>query len=324
MKIKLVVLIIAVVLLILAITRDPTPQPSDGWQELAPLKTGRSEIAAAHIPDKIYVAGGIGFFRTLDSCEVYTISVDSWAPCPDLPYALHHLAMAGNDGTVYAAGGYTALGFTHDENASLWELETDSDEWTIAAKLPEPIGEHALFSYLDNLYLIGGRNVDTDSARLWRYSIAEKNWTELTPMPTARHSFALALAKDELWIMGGRSAALGTKIDRTEIYNFADNSWRSGPNLPVGRGGHIASYLDGNVHVIGGEVFDPDRLINRHDVYNLETQSWSSGSLPPRPRHGATAIAIENTIIMIGGGARPAMATAYSASDVVQSFSIND
>jgi len=40
----------------------------------------------------LYVAGGIGKFRMLKSCEAFSVAAQNWTKCPDLPSKLHQTA----------------------------------------------------------------------------------------------------------------------------------------------------------------------------------------------------------------------------------------
>lgn len=290
------------------------------WTQQADMDYGRSEISAAVLNEKVYVAGGIGFFRTLRSCEMYDVANNTWSACPDLPYALHHVAMASNGESVYAAGGYTSLGFTHDPTPLLWRLDEPSKQWIEVTPLPEPIGEHAMQFHDGVLYVIGGRTPEGDSAALRAYNPATKAWRQLPNMPTPRHSFSVVLADNTLWVMGGRSAALGSAIDRIEIYDFETASWRAGPTLPEGGGGHVAVLNNRNIHVIGGEVFEPSSVLDRHDVYNLDSGLWSKRAAPTLPRHGMSGAVVNDNLLLIGGGSRPGLATVFSVTPSVQSI----
>lgn len=298
----------------------PSPRASQNWAMMSPMKTGRSEIAAALLNDKVYIAGGIGFFRALKSCEVYDILKDSWFRCPDLPVPLHHVAMASDGQDVFAAGGYSELNFGFHEDAKLWKLGGEKNQWVVEADLAEPIGEHAMIAYGGALYIIGGSVKSGTSASMRKYDLMTKTWSEAAPLPVARHSVAAFIVDDELWVTGGRSNMLGTRIGRTDIYNFENESWRQGPDLPTGRGGHAAAHLDGQVHIIGGEVFGPTVLVDEHNVYNLKTANWSDAPLMPAPRHGMGAVTYQDQILVFGGGAKPAFQTIFSASPSVQRY----
>lgn len=296
----------------------PAPRVSQNWDMLQPMETGRSEIAAALLGDEVYIAGGIGFFRTLSSCEIYNIPKDRWTRCPDLPLPIHHVAMASDGNNVYAAGGYSELNFGLYQDAKLWKLGPDN--WEVEADLPEPIGEHSMVAHAGAIYLFGGRGADGDSAAMRKYDLRAKSWSNAPPLPIARHSFASFMVGNELWVTGGRNAAQGTRIARTDIYSFETDSWRQGPDMPTGRGGHAAAHLDGQVHIIGGEVFSPTVLVDAHNVFDINSETWSEGPLMPAPRHGMVAVTYQDQILVFGGGAKPAFQTIFSASPSVQRY----
>jgi len=296
---------------------------SADWSELASLDVSRSEIAAAVVDQTVFVAGGIGRFGTLKSCEMYNRNSNQWSDCPNLPRPLHHVALASVGKDIYACGGYTSLRFTHDKSAKLWKLDLQQDKWIAVADLPEPIGEHAMLALDGNLYVVGGRTENGDSNTLWQFNVAGEKWRELASMTIPRHSFAAVEADGEIWVLGGRSAALGSAIRQTEIYSPRRDAWRTGPTLPVGRGGHVAVYHEGSVHVIGGEVFDPNQVLDQYHRYDLETKKWYQAPPPAEPRHGLAAVVVDKELLLIGGATRPALATVFSTSSLVQKLSLS-
>ncbi len=297
------------------------PTASAQWQSGAAMATPRSEIAAAELNGNLYVAGGIGFLRTLRSCELYTVVADLWQPCPDLPRALHHVDMAADGTKVYAAGGYTSLRFTHDPNPTLFSLAPESTSWDVVAPLPTPIGEHLLVYVNQQLLLIGGRTPDGDSNKVWAFNSQARSWTARAPMPTKRHSSAAVVVDNEVWVLGGRSSTLGSRIKRVEVYNVSRDIWRSELPMPTGRGGHAVAYTPGRIHVIGGEIFSPSSVLDRHDVYDIHAGAWESRNPPAAPRHGGTAVGIGTNIYRLGGGSRPGLQTVFSVTGTLDIWS---
>jgi len=288
------------------------------WEFAENLSNGRSEIHAAQLNGTIYVAGGIGKFRILKTCEAFQISSGTWKQCPDLPRPIHHIAMASNGQQVFAAGGYTSLSFEHLQTPELWSIYPDASSWESLAKLPNPIGQHVLVWADSQLFLIGGAMPAGDTGDVWRFDDEKQNWTKMASMPTPRNSMAAVVVDNEIWLLGGRSDKLGSKISVVEVYNPANNVWRTSANMPIGRGGHSAAYLNGQIHVFGGETFSPLKMLDRHDVFDIETNKWITGEPSPNPRHGTAAISSGDTIFLIGGGSRPGLHTIYSASSKVQ------
>lgn len=288
------------------------------WFEASSLKTGRSEVHAATLQDTIYIAGGIGKFRILKSCETYSHSNKKWASCPDLPRRVHHLAMASDGQKVYAAGGYVSLNFRHLKSPKLWSLDPGAQAWDVLAELPKPVGEHIIIWANQNLFLMGGNTLKGDTGETWRYELLTQKWTQMASMPTPRNSMSAIVVEGEIWVLGGRSDAGGSKIKTVEIFNPKNNEWRRGSDMPVGRGGHSAVYLDGKIHIFGGETFDPLQMLDRHDIYDIETDEWLTAAPSPKVRHGTAAVVLRDDIYLIGGAARPGLHTIYSASPVVQ------
>jgi len=297
---------------------------ASNWYTLSPLNQSRSEVNAVLVKDKIVVAGGIGRFRTLDSCEIYNQETERWEFCNKLPYPTHHLAIASDGTHVYGAGGYTDLRFSHDESRDLKQFNIDSNRWHSIGEIPEPIGEHALLHHSDYLYLLGGRTPAGDSKKAWKYSLLNKNWLQLADMPRAKHSFSALVVEDELWIIGGRSKALGSGIRTIDIYSPANDSWRDGPELPVGGGGLFAAYHNGHIHIIGGEVFSPNRVLDQHFVYNTEHEKWTTGAKPLVPRHGGAAVIVDQSLLLIGGATKPGLATIYSTSSRIDKLKLSE
>ncbi|QJB70162.1 Kelch repeat-containing protein [Parasphingorhabdus halotolerans] len=289
-----------------------------GWDD--GMDYPRSEIHGTTAGNKAFVAGGIGLFRVLDSCEYYDISDGELHSCPDLPRPLHHVAMASDGKTVFASGGYIALPFEQDPNGTLFALEDGSAEWEAIAKLPHPIGQHAMVYRDEKLYLVGGQRGTTDLSTLWSYDIGTGQWAEKALMPTARHSHAIAVADNILYVSGGRSKALGTEIDIIEAYDFASDQWRVLPKMKTGRGGHSSFVRNGKLHIIGGESISGNGLIASHEILDLQSQQWSSGAPLKFPRHGF-AIAdfgADGDVYAIGGGARAGLQTIYSVTATIQ------
>ena len=98
------------------------------WTLGAPMPTPRSELTAAALRGRVYVAGGIAQFGTTTAFEVYDPALGAWEELPALPEAVHHLAAAATGNRVYVTGGYTDLGFSamsrhafaYDPEARTW------------------------------------------------------------------------------------------------------------------------------------------------------------------------------------------------------------
>ena len=294
-----------------------------GWND--GMDQPRSEIHAATLAGEIYVAGGIGLFRVLDSCEKYTPARNSWSRCAPLPRPLHHIAMAADDHRIYASGGYSALPFKPDMDGAIFAYDPKTDQWSILAKLPYPIGQHAMIHRGGTLFLIGGQSKSKDLDNFWAYHIAEDKWTAMPSMPTARHSHAIATSPDRLFVTGGRSAALGTEIDRVEVFDFTSGKWQRLADMPIGRAGHGAAFYANRLHIWGGESLRHGTLLPSHDILDLTSSRWTVGPPMDLPRHGFAVASADDLAqnFSIGGGAHAGMKTIYSVTGTLQSPSLS-
>jgi hypothetical protein len=69
------------------------------WTRTAPMPMSRSELAAAPLDGRIYVAGGIAQWGTTAAFESYDPATGRWEELPPLPEAVHHLAAAATQTT---------------------------------------------------------------------------------------------------------------------------------------------------------------------------------------------------------------------------------
>lgn len=295
-----------------------------GWSEVAAMSFPRSEIQAAYLDEKVYVAGGIGYYRTSQICEVFDMVVEKWNRCPDLPNNLHHTAMASDGKKVFAGGGYTSiifadkLSFSYDETPKLWALTSNSETWVEVADLPEPVAEHNFVYAAGQLYLIGGETALGTSNKVWVFDQGKKTWIARAPMPTSRYSAAAVELDGEIWVIGGRSDIGGLHLDAVEAYDPSSNTWRTAAAMPDGRAGHAAAVWQGQIHVFGGERLGPLELLEHHQVFDTKANAWRDAALPPKARHGWAAVSTPEGVYLIGGGAMPGYDTIHSVTGTTQ------
>ena len=278
----------------------------------------RSEIHAAELDGTIYVAGGIGFFRTLSSCAAFDTQSQRFSDCPKLPRALHHVAMAAGEGKVFASGGYESLPFNQDPLGALFVLDVEkgAGAWTELAPLPAPLGQHAMFYREGAIWLVGGESQGNVLASLQVYDLATGEWSQRASMPTARHSHAIALSNDRLFVTGGRSGELGLHSLVIEAYDFTNNSWSALPDAPFPLAGHGATVFEGRLHVFGGENVDANTVFTSHASIDLADPDagWREEVGMAYPRHGLATARVGDTAWILGGGKRAGMHTPYSVT----------
>ncbi len=296
------------------------------------MRAPRSEIHSAVLDGAIYTAGGIGFYRTLDSCERFVVAERAWQSCADLPRALHHVALASNRGTskgvvaggglVFASGGYRALPFSIDPDGALFSLAPEAEMWRRVAALPHPLGQHSMHHHDGALWLVGGEDGTATLASLLRYNLTSGDWTQMQPMMRARHSHASATGGGKLYVTGGRSDVFGTQSASVERYDFAQDSWTDLPDMPVALAGHAAAVLDGRLHVYGGENLAEGTVFAAHYILDLGTLQWTRGLDLPHAHHGFAGAAAAGQLWALGGGRKYGMWTPLTVSGTAQSIPV--
>lgn len=314
--------LLAVAALIL-VTRFAGPEL---LREHGDMNEPRSEVHAAELDGTIYVAGGIGFFRTLKSCAAFDTESATFSPCPDLPRSLHHVAMTAGGGRVFASGGYTSLPFILDEDGALFAFSPDDAEpsWRLIAALPNPVGQHAMVFYDNAVWIVGGEERSGAVGSLWRYDVRNGEWEERAPMPTARHSHAVAIQDGKLFVTGGRSEALGSASTIVEVYDFSSDQWQTLPDAPFRLGGHGAAAFAGRLHVFGGEDIGAGIVVADHASIDIENPEagWRTETPVSQPRHGFARARVGETIWIIAGGKRAGLRTPWSVTGGAQQLTL--
>ena len=154
------------------------------WTLEAAMPTARSEIAAATLEGRLYVAGGMGLFGGLTEFEAYNPEADAWSQRASLPERRHHSALVALAGRIYAIGGYGGR-FLSDPSDSVWAYEPDRDSWTVVAPLPSPRAAHAAVVLNGKIFVVGG--IGPGARELWIYDPEKDLWADSgTRLPSRR------------------------------------------------------------------------------------------------------------------------------------------
>ena len=193
-----------------------------GWTVGAAMPTARSELAAAALDGRIYVAGGLAQFGATRAFEIYDPAADRWEKLAPLPGPLHHFGMAALGGRIYVSGGYGGISFTPDK-AAVWAYDPAADRWTRRADLPAPRAAHAMAALGDRLYVVGG--VGPRPAELLVYDPAADRWAVVpAPLPTPREHLAAVALDGRLYVVGGRRRDQGN-LAVLEVFDSQRQAW---------------------------------------------------------------------------------------------------
>jgi N-acetylneuraminic acid mutarotase len=84
---------------------------SDSWRTGPALPRGRGGLAAATLPEAIYVFGGESPFRIYNATEMYELAGNRWIAKEAMPTARHGLGAVAIDGRIYVPAGGAEPGF---------------------------------------------------------------------------------------------------------------------------------------------------------------------------------------------------------------------
>src|SRR5689334_10721471 len=81
---------------------DGSREPDIGdWMTMAPMSEERSEISAATLDGKLYVAGGLVVGGMATGLLIYDIGGETWTAGAPMPAGRHHGALIAHDGKLY-------------------------------------------------------------------------------------------------------------------------------------------------------------------------------------------------------------------------------
>lgn len=157
-----------------------------------------------------------------------------------------------------------------------------SQTWTSAADIPEPIRAGNTASYAKNgdgfLFVVSGRNQDgIITPKHQRYQLSTNSWTDMPDYPTGILGATAAVVKDSLYVIGGLVTTPGVPSNKVYKYSIDQNTWTQVANYPTQIvDAKAVAYQDSLIYVVGGYT----RFTR---IYNTHTNQWRTATpiLPP-------------------------------------------
>jgi len=281
----------------------PVPSSSTAsWQRIPDGLSARTEVAAAVLDGKIFVAGGYrGDGGTVATVEIYSLADRSWSPGPDLPLAVNHaMAVSTPARVLYVLGGYLGDGTA---SRAAWRLDS-GNRWTSIADLPEGRAAGAAAAVGGRIYIAGGIGPGKDlAASMLVYDTGADRWSSTSGPPTRREHLGGAAANGLVYTVGGRTGAGNLKA--VESFDPATGQWTKRPDLPTARGGlAAAATCTGQVVAAGGEGA---ATFPQVELYDPGSDTWRA--LPPMlsARHGLGVVTAGPQLFTLSGGPEPGL-----------------
>jgi N-acetylneuraminic acid mutarotase len=295
----------------------PTPQPgpTSVARELAPMPTGRFDLAAVTGHDgRIYAIGGQSApalqapppganTRILRTVEAYDPKTNSWSSVAGLPHPRWAVGAAvGPDGRIYVLGGIATPDTEQNSPPGLATVEIYNPKvhhWFVGGPMPDGrAGPAAVTGKDGRIYMIGG------------YTRCNPGDVEAKDLPQVRPADRPSQV--------GPGACNGTHVVR--VYDPQTNTWKTLASLRVGRVMPAAVVApDGRIFAIGGDAYYNNPLPSA-EVYDPRANRWTpiAGMIHWPPGGFAAAMARDGRIYVIGGciitSRRPGGISSYCGS----------
>ena len=305
----------------------PRPEPANVWRTAAPVPITTQEIYPAVHQGKLIVAGGIaprlGVPYFTRAVFAYDADSDTWSRLPDLPEALHHVALVSTGEELWAMGGF------HGAVTHIWKMRDNvyrlrNDRWETLPPLPGPQAEGVATFHSGTIHIVTGqqprgtanrKRSDHQEMRLHWYWDGT-GWDSLAPLPTPRNSATGGWIDNQLVVAGGRTSA--GNLSTNEIYDAKEDRWRRASPMPLPQAGTASVVHNGSLLVFGGEIFSPEPAVFPNVWrYQLETDRWEAMPDMLTPRHGLGAGLIGNQAFVVGGARRPSGEDTSNVNEVL-------
>jgi N-acetylneuraminic acid mutarotase len=285
----------------------PTSQPAtlvDGsWRQVADAPAALTEVAAAVLDDRIWVAGGLTAEGS-GSAEllVYEPVEDSWGSGPELPGPVHHSSLVSNGTSLWLVGGYAGSGFDAP-TAEVWRLDPSNAEgWIAGEPLPEPRGAGAAAWDGSRIVYAGGVGPDGVSGAV--FALEDGAWSQVARMARPReHLAATSDGEGSVFVLGGRVGGLDANLATADRIQ-GDTATEIG-ELPTRRGG-VAAFWSPAVGacLVGGE--SPGGTNAQVECIDADGDVSVLPNLG-RPRHGLGATVVNRVAYVLLGGDQPGL-----------------
>ena len=238
------------------------------------MSVGRSLDQIAYLQGKIYaVASGYGTVSNL--FERYDVEKNQWESLPNLAEALHGVSVVALGEKIYVIGGENE---SYQVRSDVRVYDPQTQNWSNAAPLPNPLFKAKAIAYDGAIYLINGASSGNFVNSCFRYSPETNNWSQLANAPFSGDGRKLLVYQDRIWAIGGFNSISSTSVSSVDSFDPRTNSWRAEASLTTPRNWPVAWVGNGGIYVGGGDNGAP---LNTVEFYDRATKNWiSNGTLP--------------------------------------------
>jgi hypothetical protein len=247
------------------------------WREASPMALARDELGLCMLSGGgLCATGGLtSGDEIVANVERYDPGLDTLSAAPSLPRPRYaHSACTVGDAV------YVLSGVEEDEERGEYTvnrvLKFDSrmQIWSEVAPMPEERDNAGACVLGSDIYIIGGRNDDTEgTSTTYRFSTKTNEWATLAPMPKSLSGHSVCVVDGFIYVLGG-SESNYNYTSSVHRFDPVANLWSalapmSGPRMALG-----SFVLGGSIYAVGGS--DGDDRLSSMEHYSVASDSWSA------------------------------------------------
>lgn len=268
-------------------------EDADSWILKGSMSTTRRYHQVAVGDNKIYVVGGYGSGKALNSLEEYDYSANTWSAKASMTNARYDHKIAVVNGHIYVLGGLDNNG---QPQKSVEEYNPEINTWTTKALMLNSKRDFQIAVVDGKIYTIGGFDTAGNAQKtVEEYDTYTNTWATKASMSYARAYHRVVVVNSIIYVVGGN----GTSV---EAYDPATNEWTTKAPMAIGRINNELAVVNNKIYSIGGSVWNPNQnAISSVEEYDITTDRWISKASMVNPRDIFHTEVINNKIYVIGG-----------------------
>jgi N-acetylneuraminic acid mutarotase len=272
------------------------------WVKKQDMPTARYAMASAVVNGNIYVIGGWGNNKYLDTVEMYDPRLDRWETKASISQGNFGVVAAVVNGKIYAIGGWTG---GNNVLSTVEEYDPINDKWTKKANMPTARTWVSTAVVDGIIYAIGG--VDSTghfTSVVEAYNPVTNQWSRKANMPLSSDCL-IAVVDGKVYAMGFEEFVGNICCNyKSDVYEYdpVTDTWVRKADIPTARVAISVDAIDGKIYAVGGMTSEhPIIKTSKVEIYNPKTNTWDKGIDLINARAFHVSALIDGRIYIIGG-----------------------
>ncbi|TFG95234.1 MAG: T9SS type A sorting domain-containing protein [Calditrichales bacterium] len=207
----------------------------------------------------------------------------------------------GHGSVVLGDSIYVIGGATNGRNAlrTVDMYDPSNNRWIgVFSEMNYPRMYFAAVCFKGNIFVFGGRNLDTLESTVEVYTPANNRWQVISRMPTPREGLSAVVMDSSVWIIGGQAISAEQAFTLVERFNLTTGVWDTlDHSLQFRRVGACAAVIRDTAYVFGG-IFHG--LLASYEKYIPDIGWIVAGDMSYACGAAACAV-IDDRVFLIGG-----------------------